>query len=245
MDQAWIPYCGAAPLPAQLLSSWNLDPVLLLVLAAVPLAWLRLVPQANKGSPAAMWGAWGLSILLFVTPFCALTSALFSARVVHHLLLGIVLAPLIALSFNRSRLPGSLALWTALQVIVFWFWHAPAAYSAALSSVPLYWVMQLSITGTATLFWFAATRSSFPAAIGALLGTMVAMGLLGALLTFAGAAVYAPHFASTLAWGLAPLEDQQLAGLIMWAPGGGFYLGAALILAARWMRRQELAGAAS
>jgi len=54
------------------------------------------------------------------------------------------------------------------------------------------------------------------------------MGLLGALITFAGAPLYAPHAVSTLAWGLTPLEDQQLAGLIMWAPAAVFYLAAAL-----------------
>ena len=54
------------------------------------------------------------------------------------------------------------------------------------------------------------------------------MGLLGALLTFSQNAIYAPHALTTAAWGLSPLEDQQLAGLIMWAPGALAYLAAAL-----------------
>jgi len=54
------------------------------------------------------------------------------------------------------------------------------------------------------------------------------MGLLGALITFAGTPLYAPHAVSTLAWGLTPLEDQQLAGLVMWAPAAALYLAAAL-----------------
>jgi putative membrane protein len=74
---------------------------------------------------------------------------------------------------------------------------------------------------------------------------MVAMGLLGALISFARHPLYAPPFLSTQAWGLSPLEDQQLAGLIMWGPGGGFYLAAALLLASRWLRRQDMAGATS
>jgi putative membrane protein len=64
---------------------------------------------------------------------------------------------------------------------------------------------------------------------------MVQMGLLGALLTFAARPLYAPHLASTAAWGFSPLEDQQLAGLVMWAPAAGIYLGAALWLLARWL----------
>jgi putative membrane protein len=57
---------------------------------------------------------------------------------------------------------------------------------------------------------------------------MLQMGLLGALIALAPTALYAPHLATTAAWGLSPLEDQQLAGLIMWIPAGGIYLAAAV-----------------
>jgi hypothetical protein len=67
---------------------------------------------------------------------------------------------------------------------------------------------------------------------------MVQMGLLGALITFAANPLYAPHFATTLPWGLDPLEDQQLAGLIMWAPAAAIYLAAALFIAGRWLARE-------
>jgi putative membrane protein len=242
MRHVWIPYCGAAPVPDGLAGSWNFDPLLLAVLAALPFVY-RLVPADRRGSARAFWAAWGLSIILFVSPFCPLTSALFSARAVHHLLLVIVLAPLIVLSFKPVRLPAPLALWTLLAILVFWLWHAPPAYSAALSSDSLYWLMQISILGTAIMFWMSIGSSSPLSAIGALLGSMVGMGLLGALITFAGRPLYVPHFLTTDAWGLAPLEDQQLAGLIMWAPGGGFYLIAALLLAARWLGRESRAAA--
>lgn len=244
MSHTWMPYCGMAPIPADLLGRWNFDPFLLLALAAATAAYLRL-PKERRGSDAAFWSALAMSAVLFVSPFCALTSALFSARVVHHLILATVLAPLIVLALPRTRMRGSAVLWTIVQSAVFWLWHAPGAYSAALSSDLIYWTMQLSITGTAVLFWIAVRQSSLPSAVGSLLTTMVAMGLLGALITFAGHPLYAPHFEATGPWGLAALEDQQLAGLIMWAPGGGFYLAAALLLAGRWMRRQELGVAAS
>ena len=244
MHHVWIPYCGAAPVPAEIAARWNLDPVLLLVLAAIPLLYFRALP-ASARAPAAFWGAWSLAVLLFVSPFCALTSALFSARVVHHLAVEIVLAPLVVLALPRLKVSGIGAIWVILQVVVFWAWHAPAAYSAALSSHALYWTMQLSMIATAALFWAWIRTASFPSAVAGLLATMVAMGLLGALITFAGSPLYAPHFATAQPWGVSALEDQQLAGLIMWAPGGGFYLAAALLLASRWLRRQELAGASS
>jgi putative membrane protein len=57
---------------------------------------------------------------------------------------------------------------------------------------------------------------------------MVAMGLLGALITLSSVPLYAAHFATTAPWGLTPLEDQQIGGLIMWAPASAVYLVAAL-----------------
>ena len=110
-----------------------------------------------------------------------------------------------------------------------------SAYEAALSSDAVYWLMQASLLGSALWFWRGIRRASAPSAVGHLLVAMVAMGLLGALLTFADDALYAPHLLTTMAWDLTPLEDQQAAGLIMWAPAAALYLVAALIILGRWI----------
>jgi cytochrome c oxidase assembly factor CtaG len=65
----------------------------------------------------------------------------------------------------------------------------------------------------------------------------VQMGLLGALITLAPRPLYAPHLLTTDAWGLAPLEDQQLGGLVMWIPGGVAYVVGALAVARTWLSR--------
>lgn len=217
----WAPYCGPAPDFGEW--RWNLDPVLILLLVAVTaVIGLRLQAERRALGLAAM----AVLAIGFVSPLCALSSALFSARTVHHVLLVAVAAPLLA-----GALPGrfrGLVLATATQALVFWGWHAPAAYAAALSSDLVYWIMQASLLASAVWFWGAARAASAPAAVAALLAAMLAMGLLGAVLTFAGQAVYEPHAYSTLAWGLTPLEDQQAAGLIMWAPAAALYLAAAL-----------------
>lgn len=242
----WIPYCGAAPLPSEWLGRWNFDPVLIAVLACFAL--LFHVRSASL-EPARRWcsgAAFLLLAVLFISPFCALTSALFSARVVHHILMTAAVAPLLAASMpvRELRLPGSLAVWTAVQAIIFWAWHSPPIYSWALSNDLAYWLMQISMLASAVGFWIAIRRASAPAAVGALLATMVQMGLLGALITFSASPLYAPHLASTIAWGYTPLEDQQLAGLIMWAPAAGLYLGAALVLIGRWFGREARLSAA-
>lgn len=230
---AWTPYCGAAPAPADWLGRWNLDPWLLAALAAASVA---AVAAGGKARPP-LFGALGLALVLFVSPLCALTSALFSARTLHHLLLVAAVAPLLAWSLPTARAKG-LGAATLLHVLVFWFWHAPAAYAWALSNDPGYWVMQASLLASAVWFWAALRTASAPGRVAALLAVMVAMGLVGAVLVFAGAPLYAPHEATTVAWALSPLEDQQWAGLVMWVPAALIYLGAALVVLYRGLGRE-------
>jgi putative membrane protein len=235
MQSVAVPYCGSAPDPAQLAARWNFDPLLIAVLLA---AWLFLRMTGARNVPL-VWGFAAL-IVLFISPLCALTSSLFSARVVHHLLLTAVAAPLIAAALPRAR--GNLAAWTAGHAVIFWAWHAPSAYAFGLASDAGYWFMQASLLVSAIGFWRAVLAAPAPAGVAALLATMTQMGLLGALLTFAGRPLYAWHIATTQPWGLSPLEDQQLAGLVMWVPGAGFYLFAALWLANGWFgERRRLA----
>ncbi len=199
--QAWVPYCGSAPEPAELLVRWNFDPLLLVPLAGL-LVW-HFATARHRENHQALLGALAVLAILFVSPFCALTSALFAARAAHHAILIAVAAPLLAWSlphtFPHRRLP--LAATTAIATLTLWAWHVPGLYAAALSNDAIYWLMQASLLGTAVGFWLSVRHSSVPAAVVALLATMLQMGLLGALLTFSGRAFYAPHLVSTWAWG--------------------------------------------
>lgn len=236
VPRAWAPYCGAAPVPDELFARWNLDPLLLLALAGA-----AVVLSRTSRRPVLSAAVIAIALLLFVSPFCALSSALFSARVAHHVVLAAVVAPLVvyALPLEKLRWPGSLLMWTGLQTLTFWAWHAPTVYAAALSSDLVYWTMQLTLLSTAMGFWGAVRRASAPSAVAALLFSTVQMGLLGALITFAGAPLYVPHYFTTMAWGYSPLEDQQLAGLVMWAPSAALYLAAALLVAGRWLTGED------
>lgn len=241
----WTPYCGRAPVPEELLSRWNLDPALIAGLAAIVAVYVFFMRDLPPRQRTFFAGAIVLLLILFVSPFCALTSALFSARIVHHALLVSAAAWLLVVSLPDhvipERLRVSLISATFVQADVFWLWHAPPLYAWALSSDAAYWLMQATILLSACAFWAAIRRASAPAAVMALLATMVQMGLLGALITLVPTPLYAPHFLSTQAWGLSPLEDQQLAGLIMWAPAAGIYLVAALVLAGRWLGSEQAA----
>jgi cytochrome c oxidase assembly factor CtaG len=69
--------------------------------------------------------------------------------------------------------------------------------------------------------------------------TAMHSGLLGALITLATAVWYPDYLETTAAWGLSPLEDQQLGGLIMWVPACTVYVVAGLALFAGWLRSSE------
>ncbi|WP_420133303.1 cytochrome c oxidase assembly protein [Rhodopseudomonas sp.] len=236
-----VPYCGAAPLPAEWLSRWNLDPVLIAALAGFAALHLGLLMRERSGDRnaklALAGSAWALMAVLFVSPLCALTSALFAARVAHHVVLVAGVAPLLILSLPqrlaRLRLPG-LAGTAAfvLHMVLLWLWHAPAPYAAALADTRMFWVMELSLLGSALLLWLAvlAPAARLGGALALLLGSVVQMGLLGAVITFARTPLYDAHLGVTTPWGLGALQDQQLAGLIMWVPAAIPYLIAALML---------------
>lgn len=225
-----IAYCGPAAVPEDFWLRWNGDPLLLAALAGLAFA----VGRGHSANDRAGWGAIALMLLVFVSPLCALASALFSARVFHHVLLVAAVAPLLALAFPLRRLGSpSLAILVAVNAIILWLWHAPAPYEWGLASVPTYWLMQGSLLVSAWLMWraiLAPTAEPGPALL-ALAATIGQMGLLGALIVFAPRPVYLVHLASTAPWGLSPLTDQQLAGLLMWVPAMLPYLGVGLWLA--------------
>jgi putative membrane protein len=182
----------------------------------------------------------GVLFIAFVSPLCAATVALFSARAVHHVLLVVVAAPLLALAGSgRDVRPASpLGLPLLLATGVFYSWHLPPLYDTALESTAVYWLMQATLLGSATWFWASAlsVRTAPATALLAMVASAALMGLLGALLTFAPQPLYAAHLITTAAFGLTPLEDQQLAGLVMWVPALLPYLVLAGIAARRWSR---------
>jgi putative membrane protein len=236
---AWIspfyglgPYCGLPPSPQALWGRWNFDPLLMagLVVALVVYAAVSQ-PKSLVRRPPAPWrrrcfyGGWAIAALALVSPLCALSVSLLAARVGQHMILATVAAPLLALGFAPARTPSSFepVVAAATFAAALWVWHAPGPYDATFSSPAIYWAMHLSTFGSALWLWlslFAACGGRVGAAVVAAAMTSLQMGLLGAILTFAGRPFYAPHLLTTAAWGLTPLADQQLAGVIMWIPAG-------------------------
>lgn len=233
------PYCGPAPWPETLLAAWNLDPALIVPLAAVMAVGVwRLRAAGDRRRNRAFGVATGVAVLAFLSPLCALTVALFGARGLHHLLLIFALAPALALAFPLRRVGAGAAL-VALSAAL-WLWHVPAVYALAWDHRLVYWALQGALILPAWAFWSALLHGA--RGIGARLGAGLQlaalagqMGLIGAILTFAPRALYPEHLALAERFGLSALADQQLAGLVMWVPGMvPVALAAASMLRAAW-----------
>jgi putative membrane protein len=189
-----------------------------------------------------------------ISPLDALSGALFSAHMVQHLLLTIVAAPLLALAapiapalwampagwrspairalrqLDRSRATLPIAA-AALFAGALWLWHMPRFYEAALANTAWHAAEHAAFMFTAMLLWWVVVRPGRRergAVVLALFFTMIQSGGLGALLTFSGEAWYPAHAIAAPAFGLTALQDQQLAGTIMWVPMGVAWLAAAL-----------------
>jgi putative membrane protein len=136
------------------------------------------------------------------------------------------------------------AVWL-LSVGVIWFWHAAAPYDAALDNQLLHVLEHASFLVTAVLFWQVVVGVRGAARVSGGLGVLLVFAMamqsvfLSVLLTFARTPWYSGYATTTASWGLDPLTDQQVAGVIMWIPAGGIYLAAALVLLVTWIRATE------
>jgi putative membrane protein len=133
---------------------------------------------------------------------------------------------------------------TALQVLVILAWHVPALFQRSVRSESVHAAMHAIFLAAALLFWWvifygARARLRYGAAVLCLFLTTVVTGGLGALLTLARYPLYPVYASTTRVWGLSPLADQQLAGLIMWIPAGLGYLLAALWLVRAWLAESD------
>jgi cytochrome c oxidase assembly factor CtaG len=261
-------------------SNWTFDPVLAgaMILAGwlyyrgVARLWSRPAASALPPWRAECFAA-GLAIVLvaLISPLDALSSALFSAHMVQHLLLIAAAAPLLVLgrpcipilaalpaSVRRALIPRLRApkfrsglsqlcrpviVWMVATATL-WLWHMPWLYEAALRSAAVHATEHGLLLASAALFWFAVLpvgkrrdRSAVSSRQGMAIIALVAMALqgmlLGIALAFSRSPWYASYATTTAAWGLSPIEDQQIAGLIMWIPASAVYFAAALALIGR------------
>ena len=135
---------------------------------------------------------------------------------------------------------------TAVQGAVMWAWHAPPLFNRALDSFGWHTAQHACFFVSSLLFWWAMLhprerRSGYGVSAACLFATSLIGGALGALMSFSSSPWYADYAAMGMTGiGLDPVDDQRLAGLIMWIPGGLVHGIAALALAYKWLKASEM-----
>jgi putative membrane protein len=233
---------------------WNYLPPIFcaLALAGYFLAFRR------RGRPAYLGVALVVFLVALISPLSALADGyLFSAHMVQHILLVLVVPALLLLSLPRSvSLPRSLTVFThpfigwLAGVGAMWLWHAPALCNAATTSRAVSAIQTSSLLLMGSVFWWQvlaprdAERLSPAAGIAYLFTACTACSVLGIILTFAPVSI-CPVYQQPIDrlgilgtirgdWGLTSDRDQQIGGLLMWVPMCLIYLAAILAQLARW-----------
>lgn len=216
--------------------------------------WGSYAVGSHRHPPGALraaifHGTMVFAVLVLMGPLDEWAKTGSAAHMTQHMLLMAVIAPLWVLSrplpqiaAGSGRIGATIwrpllkltrhPLWAVnLHGAIVWFWHLPLFYMVATASPWWHALEHACFLISAAVFWWAVLRASSartPWALLALLLILMYTGFLGAVLTFAGTPLYAEARS---------LQDQQLAGLVMWVPGAMPYLAAAAWLSWRWYRR--------
>ena len=125
---------------------------------------------------------------------------------------------------------------TVIHGVAIWAWHLPVLFDAVIATTLMHRLQHLSFFATAILFWWAIFwKSDHGSAAWHLFVTMIHTSILGALMALAPRVLFIAQTRAATSWGLTPLEDQQLAGMIMWVPAGTVYAVAAITLLVLWI----------
>lgn len=254
------------------IAAWRWDPewmvpLLLLTAASSYLFGLsRLRSRASRAGPRTRL-AWffGLAVAgaALFGPLDAAAHDLFSAHMIQHLILILVVAPALVAG-HPARVLGaafpvavrrfsvrssghSIARAVRSPIVVglltagvLGAWHIPLLYGAALHSDVVHAAEHGSFVTTGVAFWsFILSRRPVGIRAALMFAVFLFSGALGALLTFSGTVFYPMHARGPAAWGLTPMSDQQLAGVVMWVPSGFIYVLSFVVLFVTWMHRLE------
>ncbi len=239
-----------------LLSAWDWNPAVLLGCGAAMAAYL-----AAFRAQIRLWyflAAIAVVLVSLVSPLNALAQGyLFSAHMIQHILLLLIVPALLILSLPRSfrvaeplkKLAHPVVGW-ACGVGAMWLWHVPTLCNAAGSSRAVSAIQSVSLLAMGTIFWWQTAAPREDDRLSPLAGVMylfaacLACSVLGMIITFSPVNVCSIYMhpvdrLGILAmirqtWGMGHERDQQVGGLLMWVPMCSIYLAAIFGQLARW-----------
>ena len=183
-------------------------------------------------------------------------SLLFSAHMVQHLVLTLIVPPLLisgtpaALFRQALRSPAVAAVarfisrpvvcFAAFNVVIAG-WHFPILYNFALAHHPVHIGQHLMFLVVAVLMWWPLLsplpelpRLSYPLQMLYCFLMTIPMSLVAIFITYADDVLYPSYASAPRIWQISPLQDQLIGGLIMWIPGGLFFVGVMAVVFFKW-----------
>jgi putative membrane protein len=250
-------------------TAWNWNPIIGGLLALSGWRYMngiwQLWQRAGHGRGVkhwqviAFWSGLAVVFIALISPIDTFAATSLAMHMSQHLLLMLVAAPLLVLGlpplasismipkpwrrplvhwWHRRRLMNILwhtltKLWIAwgIYALVLWGWHIPFLYELAVENDLIHLLEHTSFLGAGLLFWWSLYRTHYGLGALALFTTAIHSSLLGALMTFSPQLWYCVYDS---------LQDQQLAGLIMWIPGGLILLSAVVVMLWRWLYEMDM-----
>jgi putative membrane protein len=183
---------------------------------------------------------------------------LFSAHMVQHLLLAFVVAPLLIMGTPGWMLRPALR-WPAVALAATWLtrparcfaifnvvvavWHLPVLYNLALLHHPVHIAQHLMFIVAAVLMWWPILsplaelpRLAYPAQMLYLFLMSIPMSIISVYIAYADSVLYPAYASAPRVWGLSPMQDQLIGGLIMWIPGGLYFFTIISVVFYRWQQ---------
>lgn len=225
------------------IDSWNFEPtvVSLSFIICSFYAYFAIRQRGGIDWPRAVLFYTGALIMFvaLVSPLHAGADRLLSLHMLQHVLLTTLGPPLVVLGLTPAMLepltrPGLLGraarvfanpMFAAFAFILnMWFWHIPPVYQLALTHEWAHATMHVAFMASGIIFWWPVIQST-PVRLGEggrllyLFVTAMPMGFLALLLIATNSVIYSHYETTERLLGLSPIEDQQVAGVIMGALG--------------------------
>jgi putative membrane protein len=249
---------------------WHPSTVIGVAAAAALYAWFaRSLGPRRTASPSPT----SRQVACYVTSLVVLLVALngpihdlsdnylFSAHMVQHLLLVLVVAPLFLLGIpgwyvDIVTAPAAVdwaARWLTKPLVAFGLsnailavWHFPGPYGLAMRDHNVHIVMHLMMLVTAGMVWWPVVgpgtkypRLNEPLQLLYLFGQGLPMSFIGAIISMADHPLYEWYVRAPRVFALSPIDDQGLGGLIMWVPGMLFFWGCMTVVWFRWSAKAD------
>jgi putative membrane protein len=220
----------------------------------------RAARAPSTAQRASFYASLAVLFLSLNGPLHDLSDAyLFSAHMVQHLVLTLVVPPLMLAGLTGDVLRPLLrprwlravagrvtrATWCfATFNVVLAAWHLPPLYNLALAHHPVHIAQHLTFLAASVLMWWPLMsplrelpRLSYPGQMLYCFLMVIPMSIVSIYITMADRVLYPSYAVAPRVLGISPMEDQHYGGLIMWIPGGLFFYGVMTVVFFKWAAR--------